>query len=75
MVEEPKMTVKKHGGARPGAGRPSKSPGEVLQRPQRGLRAFDDEWEMINRFARLVKHGKRDECEKFLLQTEDENTR
>jgi len=62
----------KRGGARPGAGRPPKSPEEVLQRPQRGLRAFDDEWEVISRFARLVKNGRQAECEIFLKQIEVE---
>lgn len=64
--------MSKRGGARPGAGRPQKSPEEVLQRPNRGLRAFDEEWELISRFAKLVKQGKQDECEKFLLQMEED---
>jgi len=62
------MTIKKHGGARTGAGRPTKSPEEVLQRPQRGLRAFDDEWEIINQFADLVKHWDKAKCKEAVLR-------
>ena len=62
--------VAKRGGARPGAGRPAKSPDEVQQRPQRGMRAWDDEWDLISRFAKLVKGGRKAECEKWLQQIE-----
>ncbi|MGL5514598.1 MAG: hypothetical protein ACRDBM_15390 [Sporomusa sp.] len=65
----------KRGGARPGAGRPTKSPTEVLQRPQRGLRAFEEEWELISRFAKLAKSGRQAECEIFLKQMEDKFSR
>lgn len=36
------------------------------QRPQHQLRAFPDEWELIRRFARLVKHVSKEDCEKVL---------
>lgn len=32
------------------------------------LRAYDDEWELILKFARLIKKGNRADCEKFLEQ-------
>ncbi|HWR08217.1 hypothetical protein [Sporomusa sp.] len=56
------MVTKKQGGARPGAGRPTKQPSEVVQRKQRQLRAFDDEWKIINQFADLVKHWDKEKC-------------
>lgn len=37
-------------------------------RKQRQLRAYDDEWDIINRFARIVKHGDRKACEDFLAR-------
>ena len=46
------------GGARKGAGRPvgwRKAKSEM--RPQRQLRAHDDEWQIIKAFAEIVKHG------------------
>lgn len=62
----------KRGGARPGAGRPigstKKEPSNV--RPQHQLRADDTEWDLIRRFARLVKHGKLEECKKILEKLE-----
>ena len=45
------------GGRREGAGRPLTA-GEV--RKQRQLRAATDEWELIQRFAKLVKYGDKD---------------
>lgn len=65
---------KKRGGARPGAGRKPKNPEEVTQRKQRQLRAFDDEWEIINQFADLVKHWDKAKCKKVvneLIKTRD----
>jgi len=55
------------GGVREGAGRP-KNPNGI--RKQRQLRAYDDEWDVIQRLARLVKYGNREACEKFLLKME-----
>lgn len=43
------------GGKRENAGRP-KNPEGV--RKQRQVRAYDDEWEMIKAFAKLVKEDK-----------------
>ncbi|WP_371381815.1 hypothetical protein [Sporomusa aerivorans] len=60
--------TKKHGGARPGAGRPEKKPDEVVQRKQRQLRAFDDEWEIINQFGDLVKHWNKKKCKEVVLK-------
>ena len=55
------------GGRREGAGRPFLE-GEV--RKQRQLRAKADEWEMIQRFAKLVKYGDKAACKKFLDEQE-----
>ena len=54
------------GGARTGAGRPKKE--EV--RAQHQIRAYPDEWDIIQRLARIVKHGDRKACEKFLARME-----
>jgi hypothetical protein len=40
-------------------------------RPQ--IRAYDDEWELINRFTNLVKSDKKEECEAFIQRLESEN--
>ena len=40
------------------------------QRPQHQLRANPDEWELIQRFARLVKHVSKEACEKALERLE-----
>lgn len=42
---------KKKGGARPGAGRPSKD----KIRTNRTLRLYDDEWEIVKEFAAKLK--------------------
>ena len=55
------------GGRREGAGRPLTA-GEF--RKQRQLRAATDEWELIQRFAKLVKYGDKDACKKFLDEQE-----
>lgn len=55
------------GGKRTGAGLPVGTTKEVsVQRPQHQLRAFPDEWEMIRKFARLVKHVSKEECQQAL---------
>lgn len=67
MTEEKKQW----GGQRPGAGRPKGSTKDGSSvRPQHQLRAYDDEWDLIRRFARLVKHGKMEACEAALDQLE-----
>lgn len=43
------------GGAREGAGRPKKAPEDRKVRPQKQMRAWPEEWELIKRFAKLVK--------------------
>lgn len=35
-------------------------------RKQRQLRAYDDEWILIQQFAKMLKHGDKDACKKFL---------
>lgn len=63
------------GGRRPNqTGRPKGTVKENHNpRPQHQVRAFDDEWDLIKRFARLVKHGKMEECKRALetLETAD----
>jgi len=55
------------GGARPGAGRkPGKQKEFSKMRPQRQVRAFDEEWLLIKKFADLVKHGEFEKCKKFI---------
>ena len=55
------------GGKREGAGRPL-TVGEV--RKQRQMRASTEEWELIQRFAKLVKYGDKAACAKFLDEQE-----
>ena len=57
-----------HGGVRPGAGRPKGETGEA--RPQNQLRAYKDEWDIIRRFAKLIRQGHKDECLKFVEELE-----
>ena len=58
---------KQWGGRRPGAGRPKGSTKNGSSvRPQHQLRAYDEEWDLIRRFARLVKHGKMEACKAAL---------
>ncbi|WP_432643465.1 hypothetical protein [Acidaminococcus sp.] len=67
MVEEKKQW----GGRRPGAGRPKGSTKDGSSvRPQHQLRAYDEEWDLIRRFARLVKHGNAQACKAALDQLE-----
>ncbi len=50
------MTQSGWGGKRAGAGRPQGSTKETSnQRPQHQVRAFPEEWELIKKFAKLVK--------------------
>ena len=39
-------------------------------RKQHQLRAYDEEWAVIQAFARLVKHGKMKECSDFVKRIE-----
>lgn len=45
------------GGKREGAGRPLGTTKEIV-RKTRSLRAFDDEWEIIKEFTKIVKKDK-----------------
>lgn len=57
-----------HGGKREGAGRKKgwrKSTPSIV-RKQRQLRAFEDEWQIINQFGDIVKKGNRKAAEKFV---------
>ena len=50
------MTGSGRGGRRPGAGRPKGTTKDVsCQRKQRQVRAFDDEWEAIKEFMKVVR--------------------
>lgn len=61
----------KWGGARKGAGRPKGTvKAESHRRKTRTVAAFDDEWDLINRFANIVKYGDKEKCEKFLSKME-----
>ena len=40
-------------------------------RAQRQLRAYEDEWEMIQRFARIIKYGDKAAAAKFLASNAD----
>lgn len=46
-------------------GRPKGTTKAEGVRAQRQLRAYPDEWKIIQRFAYALKHGKREACEKF----------
>ena len=61
------------GGKRIGAGRKfgSKNKSESLRRKSRSLAAFDDEWLLISKFAKIVKYGDKATCEKFLASFDD----
>nr|DAI78041.1 MAG TPA: hypothetical protein [Caudoviricetes sp.]DAP78677.1 MAG TPA: hypothetical protein [Caudoviricetes sp.] len=48
------MKEKQWGGKREGAGRP-KGKTVAGERKGRNIRAFDDEWELIKQFAKIVK--------------------
>lgn len=62
------------GGRRPNqTGRPKGTIKPEGVRSQHQLRAYDEEWELIRRFARLVKHGNAEACKQALeaLETAD----
>jgi len=40
------------------------------RRPMKNMRAWNDEWEIIKRFAKLVKHGDKTACEQALIELE-----
>lgn len=52
------------GGAREGAGRPA----AAVKRTVRSMKAFDDEWDIINQFAHLVKHWDKEKCQEVVAK-------
>ena len=57
------MTDKtKWGGKREGAGRPKQ---EVIHK-QRTTRLYDDEWELMKAFERIIKYGDKEACIRFI---------
>jgi hypothetical protein len=36
------------------------------------MKAFDDEWEIINKFGDLVKHWDKEKCKEFVLKLAQE---
>lgn len=58
------------GGARKGSGRPKGTVKAEGARAQHQVRAYPDEWELIMKFARLIKHGEKGKCAEFLNQFE-----
>ena len=54
------------GGTKAGAGRPVgwRKPEGVRQQHQ--IRAYPDEWELIQKFCRIVKHGDKQKCIELL---------
>lgn len=46
------------GGRRTGAGRPRIPEAEKQERPNHGVRAWDDEWDLIKRYAKAVRQDK-----------------
>lgn len=55
------------GGKREGSGRPLTA-GEL--RKMRGLRATDEEWQLLQRFEKIIKYGDKDAAKKFLDEHE-----
>lgn len=66
------VRIMPRGGARPGAGRPLKE-GEV--RKMRGLRATDEEWNLIQRFEKILKYGDKDKAKQFVEVNSQDNAR
>lgn len=59
------------GGKREGSGRPVGWRKENSNRRKcHSLNAHDEEWELINKFARLVKYGDKQKAIKFLETVE-----
>ena len=62
------------GGRRPNqTGRPVGTTKPEGVRSQHQIRAYDDEWELIREFARLVKHVDKEKCKTVLAQLEAQN--
>lgn len=60
------------GGKREGAGRPDGWRKPEGTRQQKQMRAYPEEWELIQRFAKLVKYGDKAACQKFLDEQEQQ---
>lgn len=59
------------GGKREGSGRKTGWRKEISERrPTHGITAFDDEWELIRRFIKLVKGGDKEKIRQILEQLE-----
>ena len=56
------------GGKREGAGRPPKPADQLRKRCT--LRAITDEWDLILRFAKIIKYGDKIAAEQFLNSQE-----
>lgn len=41
----------------------------------RTMKAYDDEWEIIRRLAKIIKHGDKEKIIKFLDEIEQDSTR
>ena len=54
------------GGKRENSGRPLGWRKPEGTRQQHQIRAYPDEWELIQKFCKLVKHDHRKACEQFL---------
>lgn len=55
-------------------GRPTGWRKEEGIRTIRTMKAYNDEWEIIRRFAKIVKHGDKNKCIKHLEQIEQDST-
>ena len=42
-------------------------------RTLRTMKAYDDEWEIIRRFAKIVKHGDKEKCRELLDKLEQDS--
>ena len=63
------------GGKREGSGRKvGWRKGYSEQRNTHSLAAFDDEWELIKRFSKLVKYGDKEKCKAALEKLEHDST-
>lgn len=41
-------------------------------RTQRQMKTYDDEWDLIRRFAKHVKHGNKEKCIQLLQKLDEE---
>lgn len=57
-----------------GRGRPVGWRKEEGVRTLHTLKAYDDEWELIKRFSKLVKYGDKEKCREHLEQLEQDST-